>query len=128
MRRRLERAAGLALSPLPHLSCHAPVPCSPHRRALDQSKHESIVANRRADAAADAAEARRMAHRAREDRYAESARQVKADADAAKKKLKRDLAEKAARGEALAYSRKALDSAREVPLTRVRTLVARLEA
>ena len=55
-----------------------------------------------------------MAHRAREDRYSESARQVKADADAAKKKLKRDLAEKAARGEALAYSRKALDSAREV--------------
>ena len=69
-----------------------------------------------------------MAHRAREDRYAESARQVKMEAEAAKKKLKRDLAEKAARGEALAYSRKALDSAREVPLTRVRTLVARLEA
>ena len=111
-RRRLERAAGLALAPLPHLSHHAP--STTHRRALDQSKHESIVANRRADAAADAAEARRMAHRAREDRYSESARQVKADADAAKKKLKRDLAEKAARGEALAYSRKALDSAREV--------------
>ena len=68
-----------------------------------------------------------MAHRARDDRYAESARQVKADADAAKKKLKRDLAEKAARGEALAYSRKALDSAREVPLPRVRTLEAWLE-
>ena len=114
MRRRLERTAGLALAPLPHLSIHSLVPSSPHRRALDQSKHESIVANRRADAAADAAEARRMAHRAREDRYSESARQVKADADAAKKKLKRDLAEKAARGEALAYSRKALDSAREV--------------
>ncbi len=55
-----------------------------------------------------------MAHAARQDRYSESARQVKADADAAKKKLKRDLAEKAARGEALVYSRKALDSAREV--------------
>ena len=112
-RRRLERTAGLALAPL-HISHHAPIASPTHRRALDQSKHESIVANRRADAAADAAEARRMAHRAREDRYAESARQVKADADAAKKKLKRDLAEKAARGEALAYSRKALDSAREV--------------
>ena len=101
-------ASPTALTPRTHRLPHA------HRRALDQSKHESIVANRRADAAADAAEARRMAHRAREDRYSESARQVKMEADAAKKKLKRDLAEKAARGEALAYSRKALDSAREV--------------
>ena len=107
---RTDGGPGVGASPTPL----TPVASPTHRRALDQSKHESIVANRRADAAADAAEARRMAHRAREDRYSESARQVKADADAAKKKLKRDLEEKAARGEALAYSRKALDSAREV--------------